>query len=217
MKKLISAVAMMLAGTQFLAAQPENDPEAKKILDAVSAKYRSYDIIKADFSYTYNSPSENMADTREGTLYVKPEENKYRIEIGGQEIISDGTTSWIYIKEVNEVQVSRASGNPEELNPSQIFTIHEKGYKYRMKGEGQVDGKPVYLIDLVPLKTSQYSKIEVAVDKNASFVRQLKVFDKSGDHYIYKVTGLTPNPDLKSGFFAFNKASYPGVEVVDLR
>lgn len=217
MKKLIIVIVLFLAGSQYLAAQEQNDPRAKEILDAVSAKYRSHAAIKADFSYTFSSPSENATETQEGTLYVRPGDNKYRIKIAGQEIISDGTTSWVYMKEVNEVQVSDASVSAGELNPSQIFTIHEKGFKYRLKGEGQVSGKPVQLIDLVPVESSPYSKIELAVDKNASYVRQLKIFDKNGNHYIYKVNDLAVDPALEGDFFTFNKSGYPDVEVVDLR
>lgn len=198
-------------------AQETSDPEAKKILDAVSANYRSHDYIKAAFSYTFSSPSDNVNETQEGSLYVAPGGSKYRVKVAGQEMISNGTTSWVYLPEVGEVQVSNATAVSGELNPAQLFTLHEKGFKYRLKGSATVGGNQVHLIDLVPLESSPYSKIEVAVEKNTNLLRQLKVFDKNGNHYIYKINSVDFSPDIDDGFFRFNKADHPGVEVVDLR
>lgn len=224
MKRIARTIAIFLttglltvAAAPVSRAQPANDPEAKKILDAVSARYRASDYIKADFSYTFNSPSENASQTEEGSLYVKPGGSEYRVKVAGQEMISNGTTSWVYLPGVNEVQVSNATAHSGDLNPAQLFTLHEKGFKYVLKGESSIDGKVVHLIDLVPLESSPYSKIELAVEKNAELIRQLKVFDKNGNHYIYKIKEVDFNPDLGSGFFTFDKARHPGVEVVDLR
>ncbi|TCS85456.1 outer membrane lipoprotein-sorting protein [Anseongella ginsenosidimutans] len=214
---ILAAGPLMLFTAHAAWSQPANDPEAKEILDAVSAKYRAHDYIKAVFSYTFNSPSENVTQTEEGSLYVQPGGNKYRVKVAGQEMISNGTTSWVYLPEVNEVQVSDAAAGSGELNPAQLFTLHEKGFKYVLKGESNIDGKQVHLIDLVPLESSPYSKIELAVEKSASLIRQLKVFDKNGNHYIYKIKTINFNPDPDSDFFTFSKADHPGVEVVDLR
>lgn len=200
-----------------LHAQSENDPQAKQILDAVSAKYRAHDFIKAEFSYVYSSPHDSGTHTENGSLYVQPGGEKYRIKIAGQEMISDGQTAWVFLPEVNEVQVSHVNKDPEELNPAQLFTLHEKGFKYVLKGDGQVAGRPVHLIDLVPLVSSPYSKMELAVEKGNNLIQQLKVFDKNGNHYIYRIQSIDFNPKLGSNFFAFNNAAHPGVEVVDLR
>lgn len=220
MKKLWIAGGVLLAGALFAVrpaeAQPANDPEAKKILDAVSAKYRSYDLVKAVFSFTMEGPS-GGSGAQEGILYVSPGTNRYRIELGGQEMISDGSTAWVYLKDANEVQVSAASSDPEMLGPSQLFTIHEQGFRYLLKDEVRLDGRLSYLIDLVPPGESPYSKIELGVDKDAGFIRQVKIFAKNGDRYLYKIRELVPNPSAGHDIFTFNKASHPGVEVVDLR
>lgn len=210
------AAGLLLAAPQRLPAQ-DNDPRAKKILDAVSAKYRAQDFIKADFSYTMSEAGGSGSQTENGSLYVQPGGDKYRIQIAGQELISDGATSWVYLKEVNEVQVGDAAASSGQLNPAELFTLHEEGFKYLLKGDGTVDGKAVSLIDLVPLESSPYSKMELAVEKQGNLVRQLKVFDKNGNHYIYKINSVDFNPGLKNDFFTFKESAHPGVEVVDLR
>jgi len=214
---LFAGVLLISVGLLPARAQSESDPKAKEILDAVSAKYRSYDYIKADFSYTYTSPYEDGSYTEKGSLFVEPGGDKYRVQIAGQEMISDGKTAWVFLPEVNEVQVSALSGDSEELNPAQLFTLHEKGFKYVLKGESRLDGKSVYLIDLVPLESSAYSKMELSVEKNGNLIHRLKVFDKNGNHYIYTINAVDFSPHVDGGFFVFDKNAHPGVEVVDLR
>jgi hypothetical protein len=41
--------------------------------------------------------------------------------------------------------------------------------------------------------------------------------EKSGNKYTYTVGSLNGNANVTDAQFVFNKAKYPGVEVVDLR
>ncbi len=54
MKKIYSSLVLMFATTLFMNAQPpkgmgNSDPDAKKVLDAVSAKFKSYKSVQAKF------------------------------------------------------------------------------------------------------------------------------------------------------------------------
>ena len=45
----------------------------------------------------------------------------------------------------------------------------------------------------------------------------MKVLEKSGNKYTYTVSSLNGKAAIADAQFAFDKAKYPGVEVVDLR
>ena len=45
-------------------------------------------------------------------------------------IINNGETLWYFMKDVPEVQIME-SDSEDEMNPSKIFTIYERGYKYQ--------------------------------------------------------------------------------------
>ena len=45
----------------------------------------------------------------------------------------------------------------------------------------------------------------------------LAVFDNGGNKFVYDLSKMTTNNVLAKDFFTFNKADYPGVEVVDMR
>src|SRR3546814_302577 len=170
---------------------------------------------RSDTLFPYTTLFRSLSE--EGTLFVQPGGSKYRVQVAGQEMISDGTTSWVYLPEVREVQVSHVADASGELNPAQLFTLHEKGFKFLLKGSATVNDKNVHLIDLVPLESSPYSKIEVAVEKSTHLLRRLKVFDKNGNHYIYHIKSISFDPGIEAGFFTFNASKHPGIEVVDLR
>jgi predicted metal-dependent phosphoesterase TrpH len=48
----------------------QKDVDAKKILNQVSAKYRSYNVVKADFTFTYEDKQASTKDSQSGTLTI---------------------------------------------------------------------------------------------------------------------------------------------------
>lgn len=55
----------------------------------------------------------------------------------GQEIYCDGKTMWTYLKDANEVQISNYNPKSSDINPSEIFTVYEKGFLSKFIGEGK--------------------------------------------------------------------------------
>src|SRR5690554_5070044 len=105
MKKLISTVTAAFMIMSVFAVQPpaQSDQKAADILKSVSTKYKSLKSVKATFKITVENPKDKSTDTQNGTICLKG--NKYRLEVAGQDVISDGKTRWTYVKDANEVQV----------------------------------------------------------------------------------------------------------------
>ncbi len=217
MKKFLSIIVISILSTTFLMAQKSKEQIAKDILNGVSAKYRSYDIIKTDFTYTLQNTKAKINETQTGVLYVRSKANKYKIMLAGQEITSDGKVSWTYLKDAKEVQISNVDDSPEAINPAQIFTIYEKGFKYSFREERKVGSKIMQIIDLTPTNSKQFTKVELMVDKVAKQIQEIKLFDRNGNLYTYSVKIFSPNPKITDAFFTFDVKKYPGVDVIDLR
>ena len=196
-----------------VSAQEQGDKKAKGILDELSAKTKSYSTIKADFSFTVTN-KDNKTDTQTGTLYLKGD--KYKLEIKGQEIISDGKTVWTYLKDANEVQINNVDATATEgINPTTIFTMYEKGFKYKFdKEEGTTQ-----TINLYPTNPDKkkFHTVKLTVDKTKKQINGMKVSMKDGSTYTYNIKTFTPNTEIKDNLFVFDKKSHPGVEEVDLR
>jgi outer membrane lipoprotein carrier protein len=196
-----------------ISAYAQHDPKAEAILNDISKKYKSIKAFKADFSYVLESPSAGKNETIVGEIFVKGD--KFKIKLGNQEVINNGTTVWTFLKEENEVNVSNYEPDAEDITPNNIYTIYQKGYKYLLSEETASS----QIIDLVPEdKSKKIFKIRLTISKKDKSIKSWKMFEKTGNRYVYNITKFLPNPQgIDDKFFVFDKSKHKGVEVVDLR
>jgi outer membrane lipoprotein-sorting protein len=226
MKKLFIFSFLLLLITTHTFAQ--KDITAKAILSQVSQKYRMYDVVKTDFDFTLDNQQAGVKETQSGTLIARSKVNKFKVTIYSpeaadkhdvaQEIISDGKTQWTYLKKDNEVQVNNVDNSGEGLNPAQVFTIYEHGYKYIYNGDKTIAGKVYQEIDLTPedIKKS-FFKVRLLIDKVKKQIYSALIFDKNGNHFTYTLKSFVPNVQAPDNTFTFDPKAHKGVEVVDLR
>jgi len=210
-----------MIGIMVVSAQPKgmgkNDPDAKKILDGVSAKFKTFKSAQAKFSLKIENSSGKTVGTKTGTLYMK--DSKYHVTVTGQEIFCDGATVSTYDKSTNEVTITKLDPTANTLTPQKLFTnFYDNDFLYKLNSETQSGGKTIQEIELTPTdKTKPYFKVLVYVDKVAKTIVSTKVFEKSGDRYTYSVSSLNTKAVISDDQFTFDAKKYPGVEVVDLR
>jgi outer membrane lipoprotein carrier protein len=221
MKKLFTLFA--LAGMVFTtnaqtAKNPtQNDPAAKKILDGVSSKFKSLKSPQASFTYRVENAQGKALSTKKGLVTMKG--NKYKVSMDGMEIFSDGKTNWNYDKSTNEVTINTTDNNASAMTPQKLLTnFYDKDFYYKLNGEKKEGGKSLLEIELTPTdKTRPFHKVYLMIDKVANSIYSAKFLEKSGGRYSYIITALKPSVTASDDTFVFNKAKYPGVEVVDLR
>lgn len=221
MKKLFTlftfAFAAFVATAQTGANPTKSDPEAKKILDAVSARFKTFASPQASFTYQVENAQGKPLSTKRGSVVMKG--SKFKVLMDGMEIFSDGRTVWNYDKSANEVTVNNLNEGGSGMTPQKIFTnFYDKDFYYKLNGTKKVGAKTVQEIELTPAdKTRPYHKVYVWVDKASNSIYSAKFLEKSGGRYSYTVTSLKPASLVGDAEFVFNKSKYPGVEVVDLR
>lgn len=215
MKRSLSiAVVVLLSLSQTVFAQ--YDEKALGILDEMSNKYKSIPAYEATFTQTLENAQADINEDFSGKITVKGE--KFRLDMGGQEIINDGKTVWTYIPEVNEVNIDNYNPQEGEMTPSKIYAAYKEGYKYIYLEEQKIGPKSYDVIDLVPEdKNDQFFKIRLVIDKKGNILKSWTMFDKSGNKYIYNITDFKILDNIKDSYFQFDKGKYNGVEVVDLR
>jgi len=214
MKKcLLTIVTLGLIASQLMA---QSDPKAQEILKGVSAKYKSYKSVSTSFKLNLLDQKLKKTTVQSGTVSLKGA--AYNFAMSGQTVMCDGKTTWTYMKESNEVQVSDNKPSVDAISPTTIFTMYEKGFKSKFLADKKVAGKAIQLIELTPDDSKKsYFKIQLTIDKVGKYVNEAKVFDKNGNIYTYSIVKFTPNAIVTDDLFSFNKAKYPGVEIVDLR
>lgn len=225
--KRITLYLLLILGVNTTAFA-QKDAEAKAILNQVSAKYKSYNIVKSDFTFVIDNPQAQETQTQQGTIIVQSKANKFRLSLYSQdptaknqieqEIITDGKTQWTYNKKDKEVQVNKVDNADQNFNPAQIFTIYEKGYKYIYTGSETLKGRVYQIIDLTPEDIDKsFFKIRLMIDKTKKQIYSALIFDKSGNKYSYTIRTFVPNVQVPESTFTFDTKAHPGVEIVDLK
>lgn len=216
MKKMYAFV-LLLATFVSAQAQTKSDPEAKKVLDAVSAKFRTFKSPQASFTYQVENAQGKVLSSKKGNVNMKG--NKYKVTMGTMEIFSDGRTSWNFDKSANEVTVSGVDLGGNAMTPQKLFTnFYDRDFLYKLNGEKKVAGKIVQEVELTPTdKTKPFHKVYVLIDKANKTIYNARFLEKSGNRYSYTINNLNPNAAVTDAAFVFDKKKYPGVEVVDLR
>ena len=213
MKKSIFAVVLALFAVQAFA---QYDPKALEILEAMSKKYKAIEAFEANISYTLTNDVEKINEEFKGKITVKGE--KFRLVLPEQEVINNGSTVWTYLPEAKEVNIDNFDPNSDDVNPSKIYEIYKKGFKYLYLSDKTEGGVLCEEVDLVPdKKDAQYFKIKMMIVKKDKSIQSWTMYDKAGNRYKYSITKFNPGLKVDDAFFTFDPKKYPGVEVVDLR
>jgi outer membrane lipoprotein carrier protein len=216
MKRLL-LIAVTIVGTVATGFAQTNDPAAKKVLDAVSSKFKSFKSVLANFTYKVENAVGKTLSTKKGSVTMKG--TKYRLSFGEQEIWCDGKTVWNYDKNSNEVTVNKVDASASALTPQKLFSnFYDKDFLYKLNGDKKEGAKTLQEIEMTPTdKSKAFSKVYVLIDKNAQTIYSTKVLENSGNRYNYTVNTMKSNVTAADSQFVFDKSKYPGVEEINLQ
>ncbi len=216
MRKLIIPLLFVLVCNSAFA---QKDDKARKILEAVTAKTKSYSTIQLKFSYIMDNRVEKVQDTTNGTIYIKGD--MFKLFFKGNEIFSDGKTIWTHNIKAGELTITAPDPDDENaLNPQMMLNVYEKGFKYKFMGEVSKGGKTFYQIDLYPEnpKEKNYSIVKLKIDKALSQLQSIKMVGKEGIDYAIELNEFKPNVKVVDSMFKFDASKFPkNLEIIDMR
>ncbi len=199
-----------------ISAQAQYDPNALKVLEAMSSKYKKIPAYSANITSSLINETDGINENFSGKIAVKGE--MYRLEMEEQVVINNGTTVWTYLPDVNEVNIDTYSPEEGEISPSKIYDAYKDGYKYVLIGEENNGGTMCSVIDLIPNdKDAQFFKIKLFIAKNDNSLKSWTMFDKSGNKYNYTIKNFKVTANVSDADFGFDPSKFPGVEIIDLR
>jgi len=222
MKKILAFFTMTALFTMSFAQTPQytdasqSDPAAKKLLDKVQAKYKSYKTMKADFTLTIEIPEEPK-EVQKGKFMQEGE--KYRLEAEAQTMVSDGETLWLHMKNSEEVQINDVEEDEDMLSPSSFLKFYEsEEFVYVLINEFPENGVVVQQIEFKPLdEDSEYHKVRLTLNKKTNEVIRIKAFSKDGARFSFELGKVIANPTLPASTFKFQKSECPTCHYEDLR
>ncbi|HJN64057.1 MAG TPA: outer membrane lipoprotein carrier protein LolA [Flavobacteriales bacterium] len=190
------------------------DKLATDILAKLSETTKIYSSISIEFDHIFTNKSAGINEKSRGKLDLKGE--NFRIDMPQQLIINNGTTHWIYLKGMNEVQIMDYDLEDEDdISPNKLFTVYDEDYRSAYVEVKSVNGARMHIIDLFPKESGPIMKIRLTINALKSQISILALYDKNGGIYTYNIKSFKTNQELPP--FYFNTTNYPDVEVIDLR
>jgi len=207
-------IALFLTFCISLTNVKSQDKLVTDILDKLNKNTKGYTSIQIEFEHIFTNKSAGINEKSSGIFDLKG--NNFRIDMYEQLIINNGTTQWIYLKEMNEVQIMDYDLEDEDaLSPSKLFTIYNEDYKNTYVAEKMIGGIKMHIIDLFPKEIGPIMKIRLTINDPKSQIHILALYDKNGGIYTYNIKNF--KTDIKLTPFTFDSTNFPAVEVIDLR
>jgi outer membrane lipoprotein carrier protein len=219
---VVRATAVVIIG--LLLGLPVGGASALTLEEAIGGLEGAYGRmtdLTAQFSQTSFNKSLDATIPGRGTVYFK-KGGKLRWEYSEptrQEIVSDGTTLWVYTPELNQVNTGPA---PEALSgPAGSFLaglgrVREHFQVRFLNPARPVDAAGNVVLDLTPRQAlPTLSRLILALAPSSWEIREAIVHDQFENTVTMRFTRVTINSGLGDQLFAF--VAPPGVATVPLR
>ncbi|MEP6844700.1 MAG: outer membrane lipoprotein carrier protein LolA [Panacibacter sp.] len=208
MKKIYLLLLVLVGISGLLNAQ--NDPNAKKVLDEVSAKLKTLKGVTANFSYTTKDRNKALKGSAKGIINIKGQ--KYYLKQGTTEIFSDGSKVWNFNGD-GEVTVAEIDNEDNKmLTPQKLLSnFYDQDFTYKLVSSAGTSHEIVmYPTD----KRKNFKQVTVYVDKSKKMILKAKVIDKSDNIIEFSLTNVNTTAALADSKFIFDATKHPGVEVI---
>ncbi len=209
MTKLYACFLGLLAFTGMAFAQ--NDPAAKKVLDAVGARVKASKGITAKATLTSYTSKGKANGTQ--TLSVQMKGEKYFLTQGKTEIICDGKDVYRFDGEKTITKSSVEEGS-QTLSPQKLLAgAYDKDFTYKL-----VSSKgSLYEIEMKPIDSRKnFQKVNLFIDKSKNTFSKARILDKSNNITEFRISNFNLNATVPDALLIFNKSRYPkDVEILD--
>jgi outer membrane lipoprotein carrier protein len=195
--------------------------ELDQVVAGLEATYGKFSDLRAEFTQVAHNKSLGQDIKAEGVVYLK-KGGKMRWDYkrpSPQQIVSDGTSLWVYTPELNQVNkgnAPKALAGPAGSFLAGLGKVREefKGVRF-LNPAAKVDasGRPV--LDLTPKSPSpMLTRLVLTVDPKDYLVRQAVIYDQFQNTVTMAFSKVALNAGLKDELFTFTPPK--GASVVPL-
>jgi len=199
MKKIAS---IFIIGFLFIGTtQAQNSERAKKLLDEVTAKIKTYSNVVIAFELTI--------DGQKTTGNVAFSGDKYVINYMGITRIFDDSKVYTINKEDEEVTIQNAKKSGDDsLTPSKLLTFFNSGYTYSWDIKQNVEGRSIQYIKLKPTGKSNVKEVLLGIDSQTKTIYNKIDIYKNGSKSTLTVKSFKVNQPLSKNHFTFTESNY---------
>lgn len=208
MKKVTAIIGIILTVMVGAAqAQTMANQLVKNTIDNIN-KHKNVEFV---FDYDMSNETIAVTESASGTAYMQGE--AYKMEIEGQQIISDGKTLWTYLIDDEEVMVSNPTDDNNTITPIKMLTTYDKDYTIKY---GKSNEKGIKVVEMSNPK-GEFSKVTLKINEAKLEIVSATISNRSGDAFTIRIKKTVFDQDLDAKFFTFDEKAHPKVDVIDMR
>ncbi len=190
------------------------DQKADEVMKRLETTYQALDAIKATFKQTLATDFTDETSSISGTMILKGE--NYRLEMKEQTLVTDGSTSWIFIPADNQILINNVERDETMISPSDFFNLHTKDYTSSYIGSESINGKTHDHVKLTPSRQNSYvAEADIWVRKSDNMPTKVSIKDENQTSIVFELSSIQKNPQINQSTFTMEIPS--GAEVIDLR
>jgi outer membrane lipoprotein-sorting protein len=190
--------------------------DVNKIVKSVQKKYKSVQLIHADFKQINRFKLARIENEVFGSIWIS-QDNQFRLETEDQVMVSDGKTFWKYNKLDNQVLIDYAQKSQQDIFLNNFLFKISDYYDPQILDETGSSGKKVFEIKLTPKNPEEdfFSYIKVWLANGSWLLEKLLYVDFNENEVEYDIEKIELNPQAPQNLFEFKIPE--GAETVDLR
>ena len=192
----------------------------EEVVAGLEGTYGRITDLKADFTQVSNNKSLGQDIKAEGTVLLK-KGGKMRWDYKSpspQQIVSDGSSLWVYTPELNQVNkgdAPKALAGPAGSFLAGLGRVREEFTVRFLNPAAKVDGAGRHVLDLTPKNPTPFlTRLVLAVDPKDFIVQQAVLYDQLDNAVTMNFTRVVTNTGLADTLFAFTPPK--GAAVVPL-
>ncbi len=142
--------------------------------------------------------------------------NKFRLDIPGRTVVSNGSKTWSFMKSKNQVIINKAASGGQ-VTPNDILQSFPGDYSTSLAGSTTVGGNAVWKVDATASGDRRIGDITNAtlyIDKKSYRFRKITVTSPSLGTMTLTITGAEYNVSIPASRFTFVPPS--DAKVIDL-
>ena len=171
---------------------------AEEFFNNVIKKTKSYNDISIVFSYKIINKEANIYENMSGHASMKGD--SYKLNVDGQEMISDGKILWTHLIEDKEVMISEVT---EDNNTSPLAIINSFSKNVTVNYiENNAETKA---IEIKGNDGESFERIILTADKDLR-IKKIHAYLSDGNEFVYEITEFTTNQNLPDSMFTFNES-----------
>jgi outer membrane lipoprotein carrier protein len=197
--------------------------ELDQVVAGVEATYGKVTDLRADFAQIATNKSLGQDIKAEGTVYLK-KGGKMRWDYKSpspQQIVSDGTSLWVYTPELNQVNkgnAPKALAGPAGSFLAGLGKVRDEFTVRFLNPANKVDSAGRFVLDLTPkAPTPLLTRLVLAVDPKDYIVRQAVLYDQLQNTVTMNFTKVTANAALSDSIFTFTPPAGAAVVPLEMR